>query len=118
MCGLLRKSACLFGQVETKMYLPEGHFFKNALPGASTFVGPWLLKECRIYFLSFFMSITSFQYSQAKKEEDLGEVDFDAEVKKKFKMVYVPNWFTVDLKTGVSQLRSYDTLHQRCLLSV
>ena len=35
MCGLLRKSACLFGQVETKMYLPEGHFFKNVLAGAS-----------------------------------------------------------------------------------
>ena len=51
-----------------------------------------------------FYGITFFQYSQAKKEEDLGEVDFDAEVKKKFKMVYVPNWFTVDLKTGVSQL--------------
>ena len=35
MCGLLRKSAGLFGQVETKMYLPEVHFFKNALTGAS-----------------------------------------------------------------------------------
>ncbi len=33
--------------------------------------------------------------------EDLGRVDFDDEVKKRFKQVYVPNWFTVDLKTGV-----------------
>ena len=35
MWGLLRKSACPFGQVETKMYLPESHFFKNSLAGAS-----------------------------------------------------------------------------------
>ena len=56
MCGLLRKSACLFGQVETKMYLPEGHFFKISLAGASrqvlmsdpavccVFAGDWHLK--------------------------------------------------------------------------
>lgn len=36
--------------------------------------------------------------------EDLGQVDFDEEVKHHFKMVYVPNWFSVDLKTGVSNL--------------
>lgn len=29
-------------------------------------------------------------------------MEFDEEVKKRFKMVYVPNWFSVDLKTGVS----------------
>lgn len=34
--------------------------------------------------------------------EDLGKVDFEDEIKKRFKMVYVPNWFSVDLKTGVS----------------
>ena len=39
---------------------------------------------------------------QARKVEDLGSVDFEEEVKKRFKMVYVPNWFSVDLKTGVS----------------
>lgn len=38
---------------------------------------------------------------KASKLEDLGQVDFEAEVKKNFKLVYVPNWFTVDLKTGV-----------------
>ncbi|XP_054154026.1 WD repeat-containing protein 48-like [Oppia nitens] len=38
----------------------------------------------------------------ATKVEDLGtDVDFDTEVKKRFKMVYVPNWFTVDLKMGM-----------------
>ena len=33
---------------------------------------------------------------------DLGCVDMEEEVKKRFRMIYVPNWFTVDLKTGVS----------------
>lgn len=37
----------------------------------------------------------------ARKVEDLGKVDFEEEIKKRFKMVYVPNWFTVDLKTGL-----------------
>jgi WD repeat-containing protein 48 len=36
------------------------------------------------------------------KLETLGKVDFDETVKARNKMVYVPNWFTVDLKTGVS----------------
>ena len=35
MCGLLVKSACPFGKVETKMYLPESHFFINSLARAS-----------------------------------------------------------------------------------
>lgn len=34
--------------------------------------------------------------------EDLGKVDFEAEKEKKNKPIYVPSWFTVDLKTGVS----------------
>lgn len=43
---------------------------------------------------------------QACKVEDLGKIDFDEEIKKRFKMVYVPNWFSVDLKTGVSHVTS------------
>lgn len=46
---------------------------------------------------------TFFFAVQACKVEDLGKVDFEDEIKKRFKMVYVPNWFSVDLKTGVSQ---------------
>ncbi|KAK1332580.1 hypothetical protein QTO34_007263 [Cnephaeus nilssonii] len=38
---------------------------------------------------------------KASKVEDLGKVDFEDEIKKRFKMVYVPNWFSVDLKTGM-----------------
>ena len=37
-CLVLRKSACLFRQVKTKMYLPESPFFKNSLAGASGLV--------------------------------------------------------------------------------
>lgn len=44
--------------------------------------------------------------SQACKVEDLGKMEFDEEIKKRFKMVYVPNWFSVDLKTGVSHART------------
>ena len=34
MCLVFRKSAYPFGQVKTKMYLPESSFFKNSLAGA------------------------------------------------------------------------------------
>ena len=37
-CLVLRKSACPFGQVKTKIYLPESPFFKNSLAGASGLV--------------------------------------------------------------------------------
>ena len=36
MCS--EKSACPFGQVKTKMYLPESPFFKNSLARASGLV--------------------------------------------------------------------------------
>ncbi|KAI2805170.1 WD repeat-containing protein 48 [Blomia tropicalis] len=36
------------------------------------------------------------------KVKDLGsDVDFEEEVKKRFRNIYVPNWFTVDLKMGM-----------------
>ena len=37
-CVVIRKSACPFGQVKTKMYLPESPFFKNSLAKASRLV--------------------------------------------------------------------------------
>ena len=39
---------------------------------------------------------------QAKKLQHLGKVDFDEEIRKRKEPVYIPNWFTVDAKTGVS----------------
>lgn len=35
------------------------------------------------------------------KTEDLGRVDFEGEVKRRQRLLYVPNWFTVDLKMGM-----------------
>ncbi|WAR16938.1 WDR48-like protein [Mya arenaria] len=37
----------------------------------------------------------------AQKVEDLGKKDLEEEIKNRFKMVHVPNWFSVDLKTGM-----------------
>ncbi|CAG2116054.1 unnamed protein product, partial [Medioppia subpectinata] len=46
--------------------------------------------------------VAVYDVLKAAVVEDLGcDVDFEAEVKKRFKMVYVPNWFAVDLKTGM-----------------
>ncbi|XP_041972569.1 WD repeat-containing protein 48 homolog [Aricia agestis] len=45
--------------------------------------------------------VAVYDVLKASKIEDLGEVDFDEELKKRFKMVHVPNWFNVDLKTGM-----------------
>jgi WD repeat-containing protein 48 len=39
---------------------------------------------------------------QACKIEELGQQqDFESAVKERQQMLYVPNWFTVDLKTGM-----------------
>ncbi|XP_024938013.1 WD repeat-containing protein 48 isoform X2 [Cephus cinctus] len=46
-------------------------------------------------------NVALYDVLKACKVEDLGRVDFDQEVKKRNKMVYVPNWFNVDLKTGM-----------------
>ncbi|XP_049836290.1 WD repeat-containing protein 48 [Schistocerca gregaria] len=46
-------------------------------------------------------NVMVYDVLKACKIEDLGQVDFEEEIKKRFKMVYVPNWFNVDLKTGM-----------------
>ena len=38
MCLVFKKSACPFGHVKTKVYLPESPFFQNSLTGASRLV--------------------------------------------------------------------------------
>lgn len=45
--------------------------------------------------------VAVYDVLKASKVEDLGEVDFEEEVKNRSKRVYVPNWFGVDLKTGM-----------------
>lgn len=46
-------------------------------------------------------NVALYDVLKARKVEDLGKLDFEQEIKKRNKMVYVPNWFSVDLKTGV-----------------
>lgn len=50
-------------------------------------------------------NVAIYDVLKAIKVESLGKVDFDETVKSRNKMIYVPNWFTVDLKTGVCHLR-------------
>lgn len=34
--------------------------------------------------------------------ENLGKCDYEEEIRRRTKMIFVPNWFSVDLKVGVS----------------
>merc|ERR1719391_1166578 len=45
--------------------------------------------------------VSLYDVLKAQRVEDLGIRDFDEEVKRRSQMVYVPSWFTVDLKTGM-----------------
>jgi len=48
-------------------------------------------------------SVCLYDVLRAKKVSTLGNIDFQSEVTERSKKrVYVPNWFNVDLKTGVS----------------
>lgn len=46
-------------------------------------------------------NVAIYDVLKVVKMEDLGKIDFDEEVKKRNKMIHIPNWFTVDLKTGM-----------------
>ena len=65
VCRLLRKSAYPFGQVQTKIYLPESPFFqKFACWGkrASTYVGAW--------YLSTFLMQNRIKYNRGNQNYD------------------------------------------------
>lgn len=47
-------------------------------------------------------NVAIYDVLKVVKTKDLGPVDFDTELEKTNQKVYIPNWFTVDLKTGVS----------------
>ncbi|XP_037903024.1 WD repeat-containing protein 48 homolog isoform X1 [Hermetia illucens] len=46
-------------------------------------------------------NVAIYDVLKVVKVTDLGKIDFDEEVNKRNQRVYVPNWFTVDLKTGM-----------------
>ena len=45
--------------------------------------------------------VAVYDVLKACKVSDLGSVDFEQSVEERQETVYVPNWFTVDLKTGM-----------------
>ncbi len=49
---------------------------------------------------------------QAQKESELGNVDLEDEAERRKDTLYVPNWFTVDVKTGVSS--NFDVARSLC----
>ena len=69
--------------------------------------------------------VAVYDVLKACKVEDLGNVDFDQAVEERQQTVYVPNWFTVDLKTGMltihlgqvtdQSLVNIKYLHQSCV---
>ncbi|EDV27114.1 uncharacterized protein TRIADDRAFT_22317 [Trichoplax adhaerens] len=46
-------------------------------------------------------SVALYDVLKARKVEELGEIDYEKEIEKRKQLVYVPNWFTVDVKTGM-----------------
>uniref|UniRef100_A0A182Q7G0 WD repeat-containing protein 48 homolog n=1 Tax=Anopheles farauti TaxID=69004 RepID=A0A182Q7G0_9DIPT len=49
-------------------------------------------------------NVAIYDVLKVKKVEDLGLVDFEEEIKKRSQRIYVPNWFMVDLKTGMPMI--------------
>jgi len=54
---------------------------------------------CAVKLLALIMVNVIFQ---ATKVEDLQKSDYEEEIKRRSKRIFIPNWFTVDLKTGVT----------------
>lgn len=46
-------------------------------------------------------NVAIYDVLKVTKVKDLGPVDFDNELNQHNQKVFIPNWFTVDLKTGV-----------------
>ena len=61
----------------------------------------YILGKVAVYpHYSVYMCMTFFY--QARKLEDLGSVNLDDEASHRQERYYVPNWFSVEVKTGVS----------------
>lgn len=46
-------------------------------------------------------NVAIYDVLKVAKVKDLGTVDFDNELNQHNPKIFIPNWFTVDLKTGV-----------------
>ncbi len=59
----------------------------------------------QVIYIKILLKISiEFSYEQAKMIENLGKCDYEEEIRKRTKTIFVPNWFSVDLKVGVSRL--------------
>lgn len=60
------------------------------------------------------LNVSLYDVLKAVKVKDLGKIDFDEELKNRNERIYIPNWFVVDLKTGVSKFllifNNYDVM--------
>ncbi|XP_052718579.1 WD repeat-containing protein 48-like [Crassostrea angulata] len=57
--------------------------------------------KCHILTKDTENNVALWNVLSAQLIEKLGKVSFEEEIKKRFKMVHVPHWFTVDLKIGL-----------------
>lgn len=82
------------------------HFFFVWLAGGAAIKKYAVLNDKRhILTLDTDNKVAIYDVLKVVKVKDLGPVDFDNELKQQNQKVYIPNWFTVDLKTGVSLMK-------------
>ncbi|CAB0033638.1 unnamed protein product [Trichogramma brassicae] len=81
--------------------------YRNTEPAQKILGGP-AIRHCYVLNDKRFVltkdnnnNVAVYDILKACKDCDLGQVDFEQEIKKRNKLVYVPNWFNIDLKTGM-----------------
>ncbi|XP_058951247.2 WD repeat-containing protein 48-like isoform X2 [Pocillopora verrucosa] len=75
---------------------------KKTIPGAPSIRNFHVLRDRRhVITKDTEGRVSVWDVLKACKVEGLGLVDYEEEIKKRTQMVYVPNWFSVDIKTGM-----------------
>lgn len=75
---------------------------RKTLPGAPSIRKFHVLRDRRhVITKDSEETVTVWDILKACKVEELGVVDYEEEIKKRTQMVFVPNWFSVDIKTGM-----------------
>lgn len=46
-------------------------------------------------------NVAVYDVLKVVRSEDLGQLDYEAEIRRRNQRIYIPNWFTVDLKIGM-----------------
>ncbi|XP_037947169.1 WD repeat-containing protein 48 homolog isoform X1 [Teleopsis dalmanni] len=89
-------------------FLKNGFSFKFSNTIINMSIGGAAIKKCSVLNDKRHIvtkdtedNVAIYDILRILKKEDLGKVEFEEETKKRNKQVYIPNWFTVDLKTGM-----------------